>query len=446
MVLTVLKCFNKTLMKPPFLPIWKRRFLSTEKLDDKLHCCKILVVGGGTGGCAVAAKFAKNFIKCDIIVLEPSDIHYYQPSYSLIGAGVTTLRNSLKPTIAALPENVTWFKDSAEFFCPFECSVVTKTKKIIKYEYMVISTGMEFDFDKIKGLKEALDKYDNVVTIASPQYAEKTYCGLNKFSCGIAVFTHPKELSKYNSLNMCFLAEHYWRMNGKLCGTKIFYLTAACEIFPVNKYATSVNKLVKKKNIVACLERNLIEINPKDKTATFEEVQNPKERSCMKYDFLHVTPPMKPVEAIKKSKEISNEHGFVDVNKGTLQHNTFQNIFALGDCASLPTSKTVFATNAQAIVVHKNLTSYMTGRKLKACYDGYAASPIITGYGTCILAEYDYKLHSKETLPIRQERESKFAYYIRKDLLPKLYWNWLLTGKYPRTAGFGKLFSWYKKK
>ena len=44
-----------------------------------------------------------------------------------------------------------------------------------------------------------------------------------------------------------------------------------------------------------------------------------------------------------RASPLANSDGWVDVNKQTLQHNKFPNVFALGDCTSLPTSKTAAA-------------------------------------------------------------------------------------------------------
>lgn len=60
--------------------------------------------------------------------------------------------------------------------------------------------------------------------------------------------------------------------------------------------------------------------------------------------MLHVTPPMGPFSLISnRSGDLPDAAGFVDVNKETLQHVRYPNVFALGDCANLPTAKTAAA-------------------------------------------------------------------------------------------------------
>ena len=54
--------------------------------------------------------------------------------------------------------------------------------------------------------------------------------------------------------------------------------------------------------------------------------------------MIHVVPPMTPVDALAGSP-LGDATGFVEVDKETLQHTRFPNVFSLGDCSNLPTSK-----------------------------------------------------------------------------------------------------------
>lgn len=52
---------------------------------------------------------------------------------------------------------------------------------------------------------------------------------------------------------------------------------------------------------------------------------------------------MSAPEVLRKNKELANEQGFMNVNKDTLQHLTYKNIFSIGDCSGTPNSKTAAA-------------------------------------------------------------------------------------------------------
>jgi len=145
------------------------------------------------------------------------------------------------------------------------------------------------------------------------------------------------------------------------------------------------------------------------------------------YNMIHVTPPQCAPDFLKGSP-VSNEGGWVEVNKFTLQHVEYKNIFSLGDCCSAPNSKTVAAVKSQTPVVVSNLLTVLNGGEAGTAYDGYASCPLITGYGQLILAEFDYNMQPKETFPFNQGQERRSMFYLKKYVLPKFYWNVLLKG------------------
>jgi sulfide:quinone oxidoreductase len=162
------------------------------------------------------------------------------------------------------------------------------------------------------------------------------------------------------------------------------------------------------------------------KEAVFEHLDT-KERIVIPYDLLHVTPPMSSPDVIKRSP-LANEAGWVAVDKFTLQHPRFANVFGIGDCSGLPTSKTGAAVRKQAPVVVENLLASITGKPLVAKYDGYTSCPIVTGYGRLVLAEFDYEGKPQETFPFDQSKERLSMYLLKAYALPRLYWGAMLRG------------------
>jgi NADPH-dependent 2,4-dienoyl-CoA reductase/sulfur reductase-like enzyme len=130
---------------------------------------------------------------------------------------------------------------------------------------------------------------------------------------------------------------------------------------------------------------------------------------------------MKPFEFIAKSNLVDST-GFVDVDKQTLQHKKYPNIFGIGDCTNVPTSKTAAAIAAQSEILFENLSDYMKGKTPDEKYDGYTSCPLVTGYGKLILAEFDFDGNPLETFPIDQGKERRFFYHLKKDFMPPLYW------------------------
>ncbi|XP_063930680.1 sulfide:quinone oxidoreductase, mitochondrial [Zophobas morio] len=394
------------------------------------YSCKVLVVGGGTGGCATAAKLSRILKKNELIILEPSDKHYYQPLFTLVGGGISTLSEAGKSMRDVLPANAVWLKDSAAEFNPGENSVTTQRGHSIKYEYLLIATGLQTDYDKIPGLEAGLSGDTGVCSNYSAKYVELTYKALKNFESGNAIFTYPNTPVKCPGApqKICYITDHYLRKVGKRDKAAVIYNTSLPVIFGVKKYADALWEICAERQIQVNLRTNLVEVRPDSREAVFQNLDNPDKMTTLKYSMLHVTPPMSTPAALQNCSELTNEAGFVDVNKLTLQSVRFANVFAIGDCSSTPNSKTAAAAAAQCQVVFKNMESVMKNTPATANYDGYASCPLVTGYDRCILAEFDYNLTPLETFPFNQGKELKSMYLMKKMLMPPLYWTLMLNG------------------
>ncbi|MPC08006.1 Sulfide:quinone oxidoreductase, mitochondrial [Portunus trituberculatus] len=150
------------------------------------------------------------------------------------------------------------------------------------------------------------------------------------------------------------------------------------------------------------------------------------------YEMLHVTPPMSSPDPLRQCAALTNETGYLNVNKHTLQHVTFPNVFGIGDCTSVPTSKTAAAVAGQFGVMKRNLSLVMGGASPKHQYDGYTSCPLVTGYNKCILAEFDMDGNPLETFPINQAKERRTMFHLKKDMMPTMYWNGMLNLSCPR--------------
>lgn len=118
------------------------------------------------------------------------------------------------------------------------------------------------------------------------------------------------------------------------------------------------------------------------------------------------------------------------MDKHTLQHTRFSNIYSLGDAGSSPNSKTGAAIRSQAPVVADNLVSTMAGGQRVKSYDGYAACPLTTARNKMLLAEFDYTMEPAPTFPIIETtKERRDMWFLKRYGLPAMYWNLLLKGR-----------------
>jgi sulfide:quinone oxidoreductase len=392
----------------------------------------ILIVGGGSAGITTAARIKRqlpsNLRQLSMAILEPSETHYYQPLWTLVGGGVYPKEVTEKREVDLIPKGATWIKDAVAEFHPDANYVVTKSGKTIGYGYMVVATGIKIDWNKIPGLAESVGK-NGVCSNYSYDTVESTWQNIRDFKGGTAIFTQPSPPIKCGGApqKIMYLADSYFRRSKVRDKSKVIFCSAAASIFAVKKYADTLDKVLQRKGITTKYRHNLIELRPDTKDAVFKHLDT-GEVVVMHYDMIHVTPPQSSPDFVKSSP-LANQDGWVEVDKLTLQHVRYPNVFGIGDASSLPTSKTGAAIRKQSPVLATNLIALMQNQALAKKYDGYTSCPLVTGYNSLVMAEFDYDGKPAESFPIDQSKERYSMFLVKKYLLPKLYWYGMLRGR-----------------
>ncbi|NP_001080871.2 sulfide quinone reductase-like [Xenopus laevis] len=399
----------------------------------------VVVVGGGAGGITMSARMKRKVGAGKVAVIEPSETHYYQPMWTLVGGGAKKLASSARPTSSVIPSGVKWIKSEVKGFDPEKNCIRIDDDKEISYKYLIIALGLKLQYEKIKGLPEGFN-YPKIGSNYSVKTVEKTWKALQDFKKGNAIFTFPNTPVKCAGApqKIMYLSEEYLRNTGKRANANFIFNTSLGAIFTVKKYADALLEIIKERNIQVNYKHSLIEVRPDLQEAVFENLDNPGETKVFQYEMLHVTPPMGPPDVLVNSP-VSDAAGWVDVSKDTLQHKKYPNIFGIGDCTNLPTSKTAAAIAAQSAVLDKTISLVMNNQSSSAKYDGYTSCPLVTGYRKVILAEFDYSLQPLETFPIDQGKERRTMYHMKADMMPFLYWQLLLRGYWGGPAPYRKL-------
>jgi sulfide:quinone oxidoreductase len=387
----------------------------------------VLVVGGGAGGITAAAQLRRARPELAITLLEPAAEHWYQPGWTLVGGGVFSLEETGRPERDLIPSGVTWIQEAATGFDPDHNRVTTSGGQILSYDVLIVATGLTLAWDRIAGLREALGS-GGVCSNYSKDFAPYTWEAIQAFKGGNAVFTCAPMPIKCPGApqKIAYLADDVFKR--QRLNANVIYATATPGIFGVPTYAAPLRDVVKRKGIDARYNHVLTEVRPASKEAVFTVKENDSERQeVIPYELLHVTPPMAAPPVVATSP-LANGAGFVEVDQFSLQHVRYPNLFSLGDVSGMPNSKTAAAVRGQAPVLVANLLALLDGQPLAAAYDGYSCCPLITGYGKTIMAEFNYKQEPTPSFPLDPTKERWSMWWVKRKLLPSLYWNRMLTG------------------
>lgn len=412
----------------------------------------ILIIGGGTAGIMTAAQMLKKDANLNIGLIDPADTHYYQPAWTLVGAGTYDYKKTAKPMAEVMPDGVTWIKDFAIGFDPNNNLVHTKTSGDQHYEFLVVAPGLVMEPSMIEGLPEALEKGIAVSNYTDP---ELTWKKLQAFEGGNALFTQPTTPIKCGGApqKIAYLAADYLRKTGKADKTNVIFATPGSVIFGVPEIKRTLMRVIDRYNIhfkpfyapyKIDVEKKIVHFNytaPEESRQTINENNPLGERMHgetdiqIPFDFLHIAPPQAAPKFVRDS-ELVNEAGWVEVDHNSLQHKKYPNIFSLGDVAALPTAKTGAAIRKQVPVVVANIMSLRAQENVEDfSYNGYSSCPLVTGYGKMVLAEFDYKNNFtpdpklKQMLVFNSAKEHWRLWMLKKFMLPYLYWNKMLKGE-----------------
>ena len=398
---------------------------------------KLIIAGGGTGSVAVVGHLLRSgrLLPKDILVIEPSLRHFYQPGFTMIGGGLlgdhqSALRKSTSliesPTSNMFIPGVSILPKSVSSFDPDNNSVLLSDGTSVQYENLVVAMGFKPNFEAIPGLLPALkDEQSKVCSIYSWDYALKTNRLAAEFQGGNAVFCMPTLPIKCpGAPQKIMYLSHDRFMKAGINNAAVHYYCPQPAIFAVPKYARRLWVMAKDKGIAVNTEHLLTRIDDSKRLAY---LKNSKEEIEVPYDFLHVAPPCTPHEVLKKSKLV-DANGYVDVNKETMRHAKFSNIWALGDCSNVPTPKTMAGALSQSIVLAHNYVNSLDKKETNAKYTGYTSCPIFVGQTKLMLCEFKYGFEVDETFTKYQDTPNIFFYWVKRFFFPRVYFTLVKRG------------------
>lgn len=389
----------------------------------------VVIIGAGAAGITTASRLKKSGIS-DIAIIDPSETHYYQPMWTLVGGGEAPIGPTARPQSSVIPKGVTWIKAAATGVDPETNTVQLSNGSTVGYNWLVVASGIQLDWEKVPGLVDTLGT-NNVSCNYRFDLAPKTWEAIKATTSGTAVFTQPNGPIKCAGApqKIAYLACDHWQRTGVLKDIDVHLILPTPGMFGVPEFAAGLKKVAERYGINVHFESHMTGVDGDARTVEITKIPT-GETETMTFDMMHVTPPQSAPDWIKSSPlaDPNSPFGYMEVDKHTLQHTRYPNIFGLGDCTNTPNSKTAAAVRKQAPVVAANLVAARQSQQASKSYNGYASCPLITAKGKCIMAEFDYDLKRTPTFPMDMTKERWDMYMVKKHGLPVLYWNFMLKG------------------
>lgn len=393
----------------------------------------VVIVGAGAAGISVAASLLSRKPGLDIAIIDPADVHYYQPGWTLVGAGVFTADQAAKDLASLIPSGVTLIKGAVAAFEPASNAVILEGCRVVGYERLVVCPGLKLDWARIPGLVEMLGQ-NGVTSNYRYDLAPYTWKLVQAMKRGRAIFTQPPMPIKCAGApqKAMYLSGDAWHRAGVLKDIDIQFMNAGGVLFGVKDYVPALMNYVRKYDATLNFFHNLVRIDGPARTAWFDVAapDTPVRRVEVAFDMIHVTPPQTAPDFIRVSP-LADAAGWVDVDQATLRHKAHDNIWSLGDVMNAPNAKTAAAARIQAPVVAENIAADIDGRPACAQYNGYGSCPLTVERGKIVLAEFGYGGKLLPSFPkalIDGTRPSRAAWLLKERILPPVYWRGMLRG------------------
>lgn len=393
----------------------------------------IVIVGGGSAGIATAASLLKRRSDLAIAVIEPSEVHYYQPGWTMVGAGVFSQEFTRRTEKSVMPRGVDWIRQAACGFAPDENRVLLEGGGSVQYRVLVACPGIKLDWDAIPGLSETLGQ-NGVTSNYRYDLAPYTNRLVKGLKGGRALFTQPPMPIKCAGApqKSMYLSCSKWEKSDILKDIDVQFHTAGAVLFGVAAYVPALMEYVERYNAHLNFESKLVAIDGPARIATFEQKRGDSvTRVEERFDMIHVVPPQVAPDFVRNSP-LAAASGFIEVNEATLQHVRYANVFALGDACSASNAKTMAAARKQAPVVAVNALAALEGKAPEADYDGYGSCPLTVESGKIVLAEFGYGGKLLPSFPnwlLDGTRPSRLSWLLKDTILPPIYWHGMLKGR-----------------
>jgi sulfide:quinone oxidoreductase len=392
---------------------------------------KILILGAGTAGTIMANKLRKVLDRDDwsITVVDKEKTHYYQPGFLFIPFGIYNRNDVIKAKSDFFPVGVQVIYQEIDKVEAATNKVHLTDGKVLDYDFLIIASGAHIKPDETPGMKESLWRKQifDFYTLEGAMALHEHFKGWQGGKLVMAITEMPFKCPVAPIEFVC-LAEAYFSQRGMRDKVEISLVTPLAGAFTKPVATKMLSELLKEKNINIIPDFYIEHIdNENKKLVSYDEKEVP-------FDVLTIVPMNKGADFVGRSG-LGDDMNFIPVDKHTLQHQQYPNLFVIGDAAALPTSKAGSVAHFEAEVLTENILQAIEGRPLSARFDGHSNCYIETGYGKGALIDFNYDTEPLPGTfplpgigPFGLLKNTRINHY-GKLMFRWIYWHILLKGK-----------------
>jgi sulfide:quinone oxidoreductase len=395
---------------------------------------RIVILGAGAAGTALANRLNARLDGAQITVVDGRTQHIYQPGLTLVGTGLKPASYVVSDTSYWFDAGITLKQEHAANIDPEANRLTLAGGEVLEYDYLVVATGIELNYAAIDGFDMGMIGKDGVGSIyAGPEAAAATWQAAGKFTetGGVGLFCRPQTALKCAGapIKHTFLIDDIARRNGGRPKADITYFAHNKALFGVPIVSEKIRMIMGDRDIKTEYEHHVSAIDAGAKTVTFTTPDGDYERD---YDYIHIVPPQRAPKVVRESglSWANAPEGWMEVNKFSLRHERYKNVFGIGDVAGVPKGKTAASAKWQVPVCEAHLVADIAGKTSDASYNGYTSCPLITQIGRAMLIEFDYNNNLTPSFPgVIAPLEELWISWLMKEVALKATYNAMLRGK-----------------